>query len=181
MEIREPAWSDFEGVYALRTHRYEEIETDPAYGMGTVDRPPTRGDFAVWFGHLQQSLLDGTGVCVVAEESGRIVGFAWIRRKDEARETRHLGDLTIEVLPGFRGRGIGSALLEHALRRCPGRFEIVHLETLPENAAGRRLYEKFGFVVHGRLPKAFYRAGAYHDFLLMHRVIPPAAGTPARP
>ena len=128
METREPAWSDFEGVYALRTHRYEEIETDPAYGMGTVDRPPTRGDFAVWFGHLQQSLLDGTGVCVVAEESGRIVGFAWIRRKDEARETRHLGDLTIEVLPGFRGRGIGSALLEHALRRCPGRLIVQRTE-----------------------------------------------------
>lgn len=172
MEIRELVWSDFEGLFALRANRYKEIERDPAYGMGTASSRPTRADFAVWFGNLHKSLLDETGVCSVAAENGKIVGMARIGRDGEALETKHVGILSIEVLPGFRGRGIGSALLEHALGNCRGRFEIVKLETLPENVAGQRLYRKFGFEVHGRLPRAFYRAGSYHDFILMHRVIP---------
>ena len=180
MEIREPTGSDFEGLYALRMHRYDEVQTDPAYGMGTVPVPPTRADFATWFAALHRSLLDGAGVASVAAEDGRIVGLAWIHRQGEALETRHVGYLTIEVLPEFRRRGVGSALLGRTLERCPGRFEIVALETLPENAAGLRLYEKYGFVVHGRLPRGFHRAGVYHDFVLMHRVIPPAADGAAR-
>lgn len=171
MDIRELARHDLEGLYALRTNRYDEIEKDPAYGMGTLPSRPTLDDFAGWFANLHKSVRDGTGVCSVADENGRIVGMARIGREREALETKHVGILSIEVLPGFRGRGIGSALLEHALGHCPGRFEIVKLETLPENVAGQRLYQKFGFEVHGRLPRAFYRAGAYHDFILMHRVI----------
>ncbi len=181
MEIREPSWSDFEGLYALRTNRYEESRRDPAYGMGTRASPPARAAFATWFGELQRSLLEGAAVCSVAMENETLVGMAWIRRKDEALETRHVGDLSIEVLPGCRGRGIGSALLAHALDRCPDRFELVTLEVLPENAAGRRLYEKFGFVVHGRVPNAFYRAGAYHDFILMHRAVSSPSRAPEGP
>ncbi len=180
MEIRELAWRDFEGLYALRTNRYDEIEKDPAYGMGTLSSRPTLGEFAQWFGDLHKSLLDGAGVCSVAEEHGKIVGMARIGRDGEALETKHVGILSIEVLPGFRGQGIGTALLEHALNNCRGRFELVRLETLPENTAGQRLYRKFGFEAYGRLPRAFYRAGAYHDFILMRRVISPPSESSAQ-
>lgn len=173
MEIRDLASRDFEGLYALRTQRYEEVNQDPAYGMSTLPSPPTPGEFAPWFAHLHKSLRDGTGVCSVAEEDGEIVGMARIGSESDALETRHVGVLSIEVLPRFRGRRVGTALLEHALERCRGVFEIVKLETLPENVAGQRLYERFGFEVYGRLPRAFYRAGQYRDFILMHRAISP--------
>lgn len=177
MEIRTLASRDLDGVYALRMHRYVEIETEPAYGMSTVSAPPTRGEFAEWFGTLHNSVLDETAVCSVAEEDDGIVGMARIGPESEALETRHVGILSIEVLPAFRGRGIGSALLEQALEGCRGRFELVKLEVLPGNAAGLRLYRKFGFEEYGRLPRGFSRAGAYHDFILMYRVIAPPAGS----
>ncbi len=173
MDVRTLDSRDFDGVYALRMHRYEEIEDDPAYGMGTVQTPPTPGEFTPWFGSLHKSVLDRTGVCSVAEEAGKIVGMARIGAEGDALETKHVGVLSIEVLPEFRGRGVGTALLEQALGSCRGRFEIVKLEVLPENAAGQRLYRKFGFEEYGRLPRGFYRAGAYHDFVLMQRAIPP--------
>ncbi len=141
--------------------------------MSTRDPPPGRAQFAEWFADLLEAVRDGTGIASVAVEDGRIAGLAYIRREDESLETRHVGVLSIEVLPELRGRGIGSALLEHALGRCPGRFELVKLEVLPGNEAGQRLYRKFGFQEHGRLPRGFYRAGTYHDFILMHRTIPP--------
>ncbi len=71
--------------------------------------------------------------------------------------------------------------VEDALGRCPGRFEIVHLEVPPENAAGRRLCETFGFVVPGRLPRAFRRAGVCRDLIRMRRAIALAAEPPPRP
>ncbi len=178
MEVRELASRDVDGLYALRMNRYEEVRRDPAYGMGTLLSPPTRGEFTRWFAKLHEAARDGTAVCSVAEKDGRIVGMARIEREGDALETQHVGVLSIEVLPGFRGQGVGTALLEHAWAGCRGRFELVKLETLPENAAGQRLYRKFGFEVHGRLPRAFYRAGAYHDFLLMHRPIAPPGGRP---
>ncbi len=177
MIVRELRRDDVVGVQALRLHRYREIETDPAYGMGTLASPPTPEQFAVWFHALYRSVGGGTGVCAIAEEDGRIVGMARIGLESEALETRHVGVLSIEVLPDFRGRGIGTALLGRALEDCRGRFEIVKLEVLPENAAGQRLYRKLGFVEHGRLPRGFQRGGAYHDFVLMHRVVsPPESG-----
>ncbi len=181
MEVRDLASRDFEGLYALRMRRYQEIQSDPAYGMSTRASPPTPAQFTTWFADLQRMVLDGSGVCSVAEEDGRIVGMARIGSEGEALETKHVGVLSIEVLPEFRGQRVGTALLERALDECRGRFELVKLETLPENVAGRRLYEKFGFEVHGRLPRAFCRSGSYHDFLLMHRVISPPSRPSRRP
>ncbi len=174
MEVRDLASDDVEGVYALRMHRYKEVESDPAYGMSTVSPPPTKGEFAPWFASLRKSVLDGTGVCSVAEEDGTIVGMARITTEGDALETKHVGILSIEVLPPFRARGVGTALLHHALDRCRGRFQIVRLEVLPENAAGLRLYRKFGFEEYGRLPRGFHRSGEFHDFILMHRAISPS-------
>ncbi len=173
MEVRDLASDDLEGLYSLRMNRYEEVRRDPAYGMGTRSSPPTIEDFTPGFTDLHRAVVEGTGVCSVAVVDGRLVGMARVLREDDALETKHVGVLSIEVLPGFRGRGIGTALLGHALDACRGRFELVKLETLPENSVGQRLYRKFRFEVHGRLPRAFYRAGEYHDFLLMHRAVPP--------
>ncbi len=179
MDVRNLASRDLEGTYALRTQRYEEVARDPAYGMSTVASPPTRGEFALWFAQLHKSVLDGIGVCSVAEEDGSVVGMARIGPESDALETTHVGILSIEVLPEFRGRGVGTALLDYAVDHCRGVFEIVKIEVLPENVAGRRLYRKFGFEEYGRLPRGFYRAGAYHDFILMHRVISPGPDSSA--
>jgi|HubBroStandDraft_1064217.scaffolds.fasta_scaffold35244_3 ribosomal protein S18 acetylase RimI-like enzyme len=171
MRVRPVAWTDFEGLYALRVNRYAEIEKDPNYGMVSNPAPPTPGEFATWFGGLHRDILEGKGVCSVAEEDGRIAGMCSIRAEGTAVETRHVGNLGIEVLTGFRSSGVGSALLPHALEGCRGRFEEVHLSVLPVNEPARHLYEKFGFEAYGTSPRAFRRGGTYHDFIQMRKRI----------
>ena len=55
------------------------------------------------------------------------------------------------VRPGFRDRGIGSSLLDAMEEECRRRrIGALHLEVDHENPAGRRLYERRGFVDHDR-------------------------------
>lgn len=169
MTIRAVAWTDFEGLYALRLHRYDQIEADPEYGMVSNQSRPTLGEFASWFGELHRAILEGRGVCSIAAENGRIIGMCSVRAEGGHVETRHVGSLGIEMLADHRGLGIGSALLAHTLEACRGRFEEVHLAVLPVNQRARRLYEKAGFEVYGTAPRAFQRAGKYHDFVLMRK------------
>jgi len=58
-----------------------------------------------------------------------------------------LGDATVDYLyiePEMTGRGIGSALLDHAKHRRPAGFS---LWTFQENEGARRFYERHGLRV----------------------------------
>jgi len=167
---------DYDGLFALRLNRYEEIAKDPNYGMVSNPSAPTPGEFAVWFGELHRGVLESKAVCSVAEDGGRIVGMCSVRAEGTHLETLHVGILGIEIFAGFLWRGIGSALLPHALEGCRGRFEEVHLAVIPENQGAYRLYRRLGFEEYGRSPRAFQRRGTYHDFILMRKQIlsPPA-------
>ncbi|MBD0329395.1 MAG: GNAT family N-acetyltransferase [Thermoleophilia bacterium] len=69
----------------------------------------------------------------VAEEDGRVVGFAAL--SDDRLE--HL-----YVRPGHQGGGLGTALLAHAKRRRPQGFD---LWTFQRNEGARLFYERHGF------------------------------------
>ncbi len=172
--VREVTWTDFEGVFALRVNRYEEIAKDPDYGMVSYPERPSRPEFATWFGELHTALLNGSAVCSVATRGGQLVGMCSIRREGRALETAHVGVLGIEVLAPFRGTGVGRPLLTHAIAACQGRFEEVHLSVIPVNERAHRLYASVGFETIGVAPRAFQRAGRYHDFIWMRKRIPPA-------
>ena len=68
----------------------------------------------------------------VAEEDGRVVGFAAVR-----------GDMLehLYVQPEQHGRGIGTALLERTMELRPGGFT---LWTFPANVRACRFYERHG-------------------------------------
>jgi ribosomal protein S18 acetylase RimI-like enzyme len=64
-------------------------------------------------------------------------GFAYI---DD--ETPELG---IALRPGYRGQGIGTALLNHLLEAAKSLYPAISLSVSPNNPA-IRLYERLGFV-----------------------------------
>jgi len=72
----------------------------------------------------------------------------------------------VAVRPEFRGRRIGSALLETTLKLAQDRkATIAQLEVRAGNEAAQRLYERCGFAVVGRR-RDYYRAPT-EDALLM--------------
>ncbi len=109
----------------------------------------------------------GEGAHLVAVEEGRVVGGLSIRR-DAHESTRHVATLGMFVTRDRRGRGIGSALMDEALRwaRSVG-VERVELTVYPHNVAAMALYRKFGFVEEGRLVRHAKKSYGYEDEILM--------------
>ena len=74
----------------------------------------------------------------------------------------------VAVRPEFRGRRIGSTLLQTTLRLAQGRSAtIAQLEVRSGNEAAQKLYKRCGFEVVGRR-RDYYRAPT-EDALLMSR------------
>ena len=88
---------------------------------------------------------------VIAEEDRTPLGAAWCRRFDAAEPgygfvAADVPELSIGVVEGARGRGIGRQLLEHLVAQARDRGTgRLSLSVELDNPA-RRLYERVGFV-----------------------------------
>jgi GNAT superfamily N-acetyltransferase len=90
------------------------------------------------------------GTIALEAADGRAIGAAWMRRWSP--HDRGYGfvdldtpELSVALLPSYRGRGIGTRLLQHLLARADRRFAKVSLSVTIGNPA-TRLYERLGFV-----------------------------------
>lgn len=123
---------------------------------GIATEPPV--DVDLW---AERWHLEGTLVAVAGEE---LVGSLHV----EASRFGY-GELGMAVARGWRGRGVGSALLEAAIAwaREQGLHKL-SLSVFPHNAAAIALYRKYGFVEEGLRVKHFRRAsGELWDALEM--------------
>jgi putative acetyltransferase len=104
---------------------------------------------------------------LVATADGRVVGSLGITREDHP-VTRHVATLGMFVADAWRGRGIGTALLNEALRwaRWVG-VEKLELTVYPRNAAAIALYRRFGFVEEGTLVRHSKKSFGYENEVLM--------------
>ena len=118
---------------------------------------------------------EGTATFVAEADCG-LVGFVWVGREGHGRV-----DLGMAVADGWRGRGVGSLLLERAVAwaREQGAHKMF-LEVWPHNTGAQRLYEKFGFVTEGRFVRHWRRAnGELWDSIPMGLVLDETApGSP---
>ncbi|HXG23617.1 MAG TPA: GNAT family N-acetyltransferase, partial [Chthonomonadales bacterium] len=84
------------------------------------------------------------GVFVVEDEEGTVVGYV-TTRLHPASGIGWIPNLAVD--PAHQGRGIGRALLEHALDFFRDRGMVVaKIETLEQNPIGQTLYPSLGFV-----------------------------------
>jgi [ribosomal protein S18]-alanine N-acetyltransferase len=101
---------------------------------------------------------------IVAVAGGQIIGSLHISA------SRHgFGDLGMLVDRSWRGRGVGSALMQAAIDWA--REQQLHklcLEVFPHNTTAITLYRKHGFVEEGRRPRQYRRAsGEFWDTIIM--------------
>jgi ribosomal-protein-alanine N-acetyltransferase len=118
----------------------EDLDGVLAVDEASFSRPWTRQMYESEFLNRETSRLH-----VLRLPEVRVAGYiaTWIV-VDEV----HINN--IAVLPAYRGRGYGSALLAHALAEAAGvGAERATLEVRRSNDAARRLYERFGFRMAG--------------------------------
>jgi ribosomal protein S18 acetylase RimI-like enzyme len=91
----------------------------------------------------------GDDGCIAVASSGDPIGAAWLRLW--SADDRGYGfvdirtpELTVAVRPEFRGRGIGTYLLQRLLECADDLYDAVSLSVAADNPAFR-LYQRLGF------------------------------------
>jgi len=131
-----------------------------------------------WTREMYEAELKNPGVSFIVlarHRSGGIIGFCshW-RIYDEL----HVNNLA--VLPDWRGRGIGTALLTRALSEGAASGAVrALLEVRRSNTEAQRLYERFGFVVAGL--RRHYYSQPIEDAVVLWCALPHRAESSATP
>ncbi len=90
------------------------------------------------------------GYIAVENETHQRLGAAWLRLiHGYGYVDEQTPELSIALLPEYRGMGIGTALLTGLLETARDQFAAVSLSVDPRNPA-KRLYERLGFRVVGQ-------------------------------
>ena len=130
--------------------------------LAQTEAPPLDGVTAF----VRQSVASDAAQ-FVALDGDRVVGWADIFAA-WPQATNHRAGLGIGVLPEYRGRGVGSSLLEACIAKAWSQgLTRVELEVRADNTAAIKLYEKFGFVREGVKRRAMRFDGTYYDAIEM--------------
>lgn len=163
-------------AYSLRRTRVSDAEafvrlmSDEAVFAGLLQMPFPNVE--TWRVRLAENDAPGKAdLSLVAEADGEIVGSGGLLAASPAVRRRHAMHLGLSVAAAWHRRGVGSALLAALLDyadRWAGALRI-ELTVWADNAPAIELYEKFGFVVEGRLRGYAVRGGRFVDALAMAR------------
>ena len=104
------------------------------------------------------------GGSVVAVAGGQIIGMLHVQASHHG-----FGELGMLVHRDWRGRGVGSALVQAAIDWARGHgLHKLCLEVFAQNAAAIALYRKCGFAEEGRRARQYRRAsGELWDTIMM--------------
>lgn len=159
VRLREMRWWDIDPVLELE----KDLFPEDAW---------SRGMFWSELAHARGP--EATRRYVVAEEAGRIVGYAGLAASGTAPDSGSaaVGDIqTIAVARGLQGTGLGGQLLTELLRAATA-FECaeVMLECRVDNVRAQKLYERYGFEPIG-FRRGYYQPGNV-DALVMRLTDP---------
>jgi ribosomal protein S18 acetylase RimI-like enzyme len=111
--------------------------------------------------------IEGGNIGLVAIRYNKVIGWCDIIVPG-VLGFGHSGRLGTGVLKGFRGRGIGSRLVERAIQKAREKGLLrIELEVYSSNLRAINLYRKFNFKLEGRKSKARYLDGVFEDIDIM--------------
>lgn len=130
---------------SVGTGRFDVTEADEVDHAETSQR--------AWIAPLREA---DNSLLLAAWHDGRIIGSLNFHG-GKRRKMVHSGHFGISVLADWRGRGVGSALLEALIRwaREHPVIEEITLGVVDANEGAIRLYQRHGFVEIGRHPGKF--------------------------
>ncbi|MBM7578647.1 GNAT family N-acetyltransferase [Jeotgalibacillus terrae] len=108
---------------------------------------------------------------LVAEEQGQLIGYMFAIG-GSAMRNRHAAYLVIGILPGYRGKGIGTQLFQQ-MEQWAGAHGVSRLEltVVTENKAGLALYQKQGFDIEGTKRQSLKINGSMFDEYYMSKLL----------
>jgi L-amino acid N-acyltransferase YncA len=116
---------------------------------------------------------------LVADDGGRVLGWARIVAYSDRAVYAGVGEVSVYVDRGARGRGIGRRLVEELERRA-GELGYWKLTTkvFPENAASIALLRRSGWREVGLHLRHARLDGAWRDVVLLERLVGDQAPAP---
>jgi RimJ/RimL family protein N-acetyltransferase len=142
-EVRPSTVADFDDWLRL----YEEVAAEGKWigGEIPVDRGARKRSYL-------DTLRDDEAASFVADSGGCVIGSLGVHMRAGVAELGMLIDA------GWRGRGIGSALMAACIEwASEHRAHKIILEVWPHNHTAQALYRKFGFQEEGVLKRQYRR------------------------
>lgn len=155
MEIRTAREQDMEALLSI--YNYEVIN-----GTATFDlEPKTMEERMKWF---RAHNVDNHPL-IVAELSGKVVGYASLSGYREKEAYAATVELSIYVDPGYRRRGVARLLMQSILDEARRREDIHTVISVITggNAASIKLHREFGFTHCGTMREVGKKFGRLLD------------------
>jgi RimJ/RimL family protein N-acetyltransferase len=152
-------------VDSFRELRLEALKNHPtAFGADyeeSAARPNEYWQERLKFEKSQEALF-------FAEHESRLAGMTGIFRSSSKKRHHESTIWGVYVKPEWRGHHISEALVRSCLGWAKEQgLAIVKLAVVTTNRPAIRCYERCGFVIYGKEPKALYQGSMYYDEYLM--------------
>jgi phosphinothricin acetyltransferase len=107
---------------------------------------------------------------LVALSGGRVAGWAALSPVSARKVYAGVAEVSVYVGEGFRGRGLGRALLSALVRESEGQgIWTLQASIFPENVLSVALHRACGFREVGRRERIGQLAGRWRDTILLER------------
>jgi ribosomal protein S18 acetylase RimI-like enzyme len=103
-----------------------------------------------WIGKLTKARNEEGNLLFVAEEEGRLAGFAWVHTHGAFLAAPYLRFIAVD--PSFQGRGVGTLLLKEFEEQTRYLGKDWFLLVSDFNTGAQQFYEKHGYQRVGALP-----------------------------
>jgi L-amino acid N-acyltransferase YncA len=119
-----------------------------------------------------RNIMEGATVTVLAEIGPQLAGYASVHT-EQARWTRTIGEIRMQVRRQFRGLGLGRILAAEifAIGKARGLRKMAAMMT-PDQAGARSAFEKLGFQIEALLQSwVVDRHGRPRDLIIMSQTL----------
>ncbi|WOX06498.1 GNAT family N-acetyltransferase [Microbulbifer pacificus] len=158
LQIRPASADDFAAIWPI-FHEVVSAGETYAYDRNT-DREQA---FRLW--------MEAPRETFVCEADGEILGTYYLKT-NQAGPGAHVGNCGYMVSSAARGRGVASAMCEHSQQQAKALgYKAMQFNFVASSNEGAvRLWQKLGFDIVGRLPRAFdHPARGLVDALVMYK------------
>lgn len=170
MLIRPSQPADLPAIQAIYAHAVQ-------HGTGTFEiDPPDLSEMA----RRREAIVDAGWPWLVADQDGRVLGFAYAGPFRPRRAYRFCLEDSIYLAEDARGAGVGRLLLAELIARCEalGARQMLAVIGDSANAASIGLHAALGFEPSGLLKAAGWKLERWLDVVLMQRALGLGANTP---